>query len=74
MLLDARMHSHMHTERQTVRMTLPFELTALGWSKSLPAVLYLLISSGRFDIGCLRTWLVVQQRRIFTIQIYSILV
>ena len=37
MLLDAHTHSHMHTERQTVRMTLPFEFTALG--------------SGRFDIG-----------------------
>ena len=49
-LLDARTHSHMHTERQTVRMTLPFEFTALGWSKSLPPVFCVLTSSGRLDI------------------------
>ena len=34
-LLDARTYSHMHTDRQIDRMTLPFEFTALGWSKSL---------------------------------------
>ena len=50
-LLDARTHSHMHTERQTVRMTLPFEFTALEWSKSLPPDFFVLTSSERFDIG-----------------------
>ena len=42
-LLNARKHSHMHTERQTVRMT--FEFTALGWSKSLPPVFFVLTIS-----------------------------
>ena len=50
-LLDARTPSHMHTERQTLRMTLPFKLTTLGWSKSLPSVFFVLTSSGSFNIG-----------------------
>ena len=35
-LLDARTYSHTHAYIQRVRMTLLFELTALGWSKPLP--------------------------------------
>ena len=31
--------------------TLPLELTALGWSKSLPPAFLILTNSGRCDIG-----------------------
>ena len=43
-LLDAHTYSHMHADSQTDRMTLPFEFTALVWSKSLPPAFFVLTS------------------------------
>ena len=45
-LLDA--HAHRETDSQN---DLVVESTALGWSKSLPPVFFVLTSSGRFGIG-----------------------
>ena len=54
-------------------MTLPFDFTALGWSKSLPPAFFVLTSSGRFYIGASQNLACCSiMADFFTIQIYSI--
>ena len=46
-----RNEAHMQVDRQADRKTLPLELTALWWWKSLPHAFFVLTKSGRFNIG-----------------------
>ena len=42
-------HARRQTDKQTDRKTLPLELTALEWSKSLTPAFFGLINLGHFD-------------------------